>query len=265
MACSRLLTFHHAGDWGHGDVVVEWVGEGRRRVAEVEETIEQTWAAATGDKSVHLFDGPMCRLERAEVTDGGRRLRLSLSHTSYKPFFGTNLRHPELAARFGTDVMANPLGVSPALETADAFLLLGRRNDRVAYYPNRVHPFAGALEARDGADVFAAVRRELDEELHLSPADVPELRCTGLVEDAALRQPELVFAARSVLTRQEIARRLDPTEHRETVATPAQGQAIAGAIGDPALTPVAVASLLLWGRLRLGEEWYRRMKTMSDE
>jgi hypothetical protein len=48
--------------------------------------------------------------------------------------------------------------VSPALLTADGFLMMGRRNASVAYYPNRVHPFAGALDPGD-ADMFAAVRR----------------------------------------------------------------------------------------------------------
>ena len=92
----------------------------------------------------------MCRLERWTVSPDGSRLRLSLSETSYKPFYGTNMSHPELADRFGADVMANPVGVSPALETADGYLLLGRRNSAVAYYPGRLHPFAGCWRARPG-------------------------------------------------------------------------------------------------------------------
>ena len=46
------------------------------------------------------------------------------------------------------DCLANPVGVSPALLSADNFLIMGRRNASVAYYPNRIHPFAGALEPR---------------------------------------------------------------------------------------------------------------------
>jgi 8-oxo-dGTP pyrophosphatase MutT (NUDIX family) len=175
---------------------------------------------------------------------------------SYKPFFGTNMSHPQLEDRFGPDVMANPVGVSPALQTCDGFLLLGRRNASVAYYPGRVHPFAGALEPRDGGDVFAAVRRELREELSLDDAGVPEVRLTGLVREPALRQTELIFRARCRLTRGEIAARVGAEEHHGVVAVAAAPHHVAAALADPALTPVAVAALLLWGRAEFGDEWF---------
>ena len=172
-AAANVPEFLRAGDWGPGDVEVEWVASTRRVVPEVEALIERAWAEATARPGAHLFDGPACRLERWEVSPDGTRLRLALSHTSYKPFFGTNMSHPELADRYGPEVMANPVGVSPALETSDGMLLLGRRNGAVAYYPNGVHPFAGALDPADGGDVFRAVRRELAEELALTEPEVP--------------------------------------------------------------------------------------------
>jgi 8-oxo-dGTP pyrophosphatase MutT (NUDIX family) len=227
-------------------------------VPEVEEAIERAWAAARARPGVHLFDGPMCRLERWEVSGDGRRLRLALSETSYKPFFGTNMSHPELADRFGPEVMANPVGVSPALETSDGFLLLGRRNGAVAYYPNRVHPFAGALDPKDGGDLFAAVRRELREELSLEEADVPEVRCTGVASDPALRQTEFIFRARCTVPRQAVESRLDAQEHRGVVAIPATQDTVMTAARDPVLTPVAVAALLLWGRGAFGDSWFTR-------
>src|SRR6476619_7334639 len=100
------------------------------------------------------------------------------------------MTNPQLADRFGADVLANPVGLSTALETSDGFLLMGRRNERVAYYPGRLHPFAG-------------FRRELGEELSLDEPDVPLIRCTGIVEDVALRQPELIFRVECALTRKE--------------------------------------------------------------
>lgn len=248
-----MLTFRATGDWGPGQVSLGWAERSsRREVPEVERIIEETWARVSGRPGVHLFDGPMCRLESFDAS--GDVLDLSLSHTSYKAFVGTNLEHPHLADPFGPGVMANPLGVSALLETADGYLMLGRRNASVAYYPNRVHPFAGALEPRDGADPFAAVYRELAEELSLSRDAVTGLRCRGLVEDSALRQPELVFHATSSRRRAEVEDLLDRVEHHGTWAV--QVGRIDRAIGDPALTPVAVASLLLWGRARLGTEWF---------
>ena len=261
-----MFTTRHAGNWPEGAVETRWAEApataARPPVPEVEAAIERAWAEALARPGVHLFDGPMCRLESSSVGPDGR-LRLVLSATSYKTFLGTNLTHPELADRHGPQVLANPVGVSALLESADAdpFLLLGRRNDSVAYYPARVHPFAGALEPRDRSDVFAAVRRELREELSLDPADAADLRCVGLVEDNALRQPELVFLARCRLTRALLESRLDPVEHRGAYAVEANAPAIEAALSDRALTPVAAAALLLWARVRLadGERWFRRL------
>lgn len=253
-----MLTFLQIGDWGPGDVGVECVPSGRRIVPEVEALIQRAWADAVARPGVHLFDGPMCRLERWGVSPDGNRLQLALSETSYKPFFGTNMSHPELEDRFGPDVMANPVGVSPALETSDGFVLFGQRNGAVAYYPNRLHPFAGALDPADAGNVFDAVRRELSEELSLSNRDVVDVRCTGLVREPALRQTELVFHARCALTCNQTESRLDTREHGGMVAIPATEEAINSFLADRRLTPVALASLLLWGRVRFGTEWFTR-------
>jgi len=257
-----MLTFHAIGDWSPEQVRATWAAPGRRIVPDVEKVIDAAWQAALRRPGVKLFDGPMCRLEswRASPDD----LTLALSETSYRPFLGTNLSHPELADRYGRQVMADPLGVSPALLTTDGFLLLGRRNAAVAYYPNRIHPFAGALEPRDGGDVFGAVRRELREELCVEESAILDIRCTGLVEDRALRQPELIYRTSTTRTRRQLEEQVRPEEHRDSVAIPAEPDAIAGAVLDPALTPVAVASLMLWGRIRFGEEWFARVRRLSD-
>lgn len=249
-----MLRFLATGDWPPDQLKVRWVEGGRRMVPEVERLIDQAWQVALGRPGVRLFDGPMCRLERWAASP--QRLELDLSVTSYKPFMGTNLSHPELAEQFGRDVMANPVGVSPALHTADNYLMLGRRNSTLAYYPGRTHPFAGALEPRDQGDLFAAVRRELAEELSLGDADVAEVRCTGIAEDVALRQPEMLFRVRTTLTRRQIETQVHAEEHGGSVAVPGTPESVEQVIGDPTLTPVAVASLLLWGRVTFGKEWF---------
>jgi 8-oxo-dGTP pyrophosphatase MutT (NUDIX family) len=250
-----MLRFHQTGNWAAGQVSISWIPERRRIEPQVEAAIERAWAGALARPGVHLFDGPMCRLESWDSQHD--RLSLVLSRTSYKAFLGTNMTHPEFADSFGRDVMANPVGVSPALLTADRFLMLGRRNASVAYYPSRIHPFAGALEP-DDTDLFDAVRRELHEELSLTASDIADIRCTGIVEDIRLRQPELIFAATTTKTRAQIDSQLDRTEHLATWSIPATAPAVADAVVQDRekLTPVAVASLLLWGRLQFGEEWF---------
>jgi hypothetical protein len=233
-----------AGEWSPQQVAVMWSRSTRRIVPEVERAIEQAWSTAQARLGDKLFDGPMCRLERWSASVD--RLELTLSRTSYRPFLGTNLFNATLADTFGRDVLANPVGLSTALETSDGHLVLGRRNDAVAYYPNRVHPFAGALEPAELTDVFAEIRRELREELSLGDTDVTAIRCVGLAEDRSLRQPELIFVAATTRTRREIEAQLDRTEHLAVYAVRAERNDVECAIADPILTPVAAASLTLW-------------------
>src|SRR4051794_39453034 len=257
--------FHAIGDWAPGDVRTRWVRPARVLPAEVRTVIDREWAEALARPGVNLFDGPMCRLESWHADAGGGRLELVLGPTSYKHFLGTNMRRPDLADQFGPTVLANPVGVSAIVQTSDGYLLLGRRNASVAYYPSRIHPFAGSLEPVDsgadasgGPDPFAAVLRELAEELSFSPADVADLRCTGLVEDTALRQPELIFRAATPRTRAAVEAQVARDEHHASVATEATEGGVGRLLQDAALTPVAIAALLLWGRLALGPGWFDR-------
>jgi hypothetical protein len=256
-----MVLFRAFGDWSRARVEVTWSASGRRVLPEVEAAIERAWADQSARLGARLFDGPMCRLERWSATP--RRLELSLSRTSYKPFLGTNLYNASLADRFGADVLANPVGLSTALQTSDGWLLLGRRNDSVAYYPNRVHPFAGALEpprAGEMLDPFAEVMRELREELAFTAADVGDIRCIGLIEDPGLRQPELIFRAVAARTRRQIEATLDRAEHHATYAVRAAAADLSRAVADQTLTPVAVGSLALWGRRAFGDDWFASLR-----
>jgi 8-oxo-dGTP pyrophosphatase MutT (NUDIX family) len=249
-----ILRFHAIGQWSQQQVQVDHVPSTCESNSEIDQAVERAWQETNARPGVQLFDGPMCRLESWQAAP--QRLRLALSPTSYKRFLGTNLSHPGLADRFGPQILANPVGVSPALLTADNFLMMGRRNASVAYYPNRIHPFAGALDPTD-ANSFAAVRRELREELSLDDADVPEIYLTGIAEDLSIRQPELIFLARTNRTCQEIEAALDRTEHNAAWSAPASASAIESALrSDDAFTPVAVASLLLYSRIGFGDAYF---------
>ena len=253
-----MLIFHVTGNWTEGQVQISWACGTRATIPDVERVIERTWSDALRQRGIHLFDGPMCRLESWSASPESA-LRLVLSRTSYKAFFGTNMRNLNLADEYGPAVLANPVGVSPALVSSDNFLMLGRRNASVAYYPHRLHPFAGAIEPREDLDVFAEVRRELREELSFDDTDVADIRCTGIVEDVALRQPELIFAARAARTRAQIESQVDRTEHGGTWSIPATRDALERALDAPGeFTPVAIASMLLWGRLSFGDDWFTR-------
>lgn len=259
------LRFHALGWWTR--LPVEWVSSTHRIPDAVQPRIEQAWRDARSKPGVRLFDGPMCRLESWATGRDAHTLVLRLSRTSYKQFLGTNLACPELADRLGTSSLANPVGVSPLLLTRDGFAMLGRRNATVAYYPNRVHPFSGALEPADPLDVPGEVRRELREELGFEDADVEQLACTGIAEDVSIRQPELIFAVRSTRTRDEVRRMVRRDEHHgsfDCVASPGDFERVLLGLssGGGEFTPVAIASMLLWGRQEWGRSWFDRLSRL---
>jgi hypothetical protein len=247
------LRIQATGYWKPSDVVTRWVENRRPMHPDVEKAIQEAWDQAQQNGPPKLFDGPMCRLERVVANE---KLELDLSPTSYRNFWGTNLNNACLAERFGASAMANPVGLSCALESADGYLIMGRRNDSVAYYPSRVHPFAGSLEPSHPVDIFAQMRRELEEELGFSDSDVAQMACIGLVEDASIGQPELIFAVKSKRKRAEIEQMLVPTEHDAVLAVQASAKGLEEALNNSALTPVAQGMILLWGRHRYGVAWF---------
>jgi 8-oxo-dGTP pyrophosphatase MutT (NUDIX family) len=219
--------------------------------------IDHAWEIAAARPGVHLFDGPLCRLEKFHDDDAG--LHLSLSRTSYRLFMGTNGNHPQWAEQYGQQVMANPVGTSVALVSADGQLVFGRRSTAVALYPGFAHPFGGTMEpTNDGSpvDVLEEIRRELREEAGITHHDLTDLRIIALIEDLHLRQPELVYAARTSLTASEIAQRLDHHEHTACWLLPDQREAIdATLFGKETITPVLAGVLLAWGWRRFGDDW----------
>jgi len=217
--------------------------------------IERVWMMMGQKPAVHLFDGPMCRLE--SFSADSKELRMVLSETSYKSFAGTNMHNPQFGTQYGESAMANPLGISVALISADGLLTMGRRNERVAYYPGRIHPFAGALEPEDGLEVFAAVGRELDEELGLAGEELREAKCLGMAEDRGLAQPELICYAEVGRTLEELRGGVDEVEHDAIVEIAVSKDSFERELNSAKLyTPIALATILLCGRERFGNEWF---------
>jgi 8-oxo-dGTP pyrophosphatase MutT (NUDIX family) len=233
------------------------VASGLRLTPELESQITRAWDEALRQRGVHLFDGPLCRLENATVD--ARGLHLRMSPTSYRVFMATNGRHPQWADDYGPQVMANPVGTSVALRSADGMLMFGRRSQRVALYPGFAHPFGGTMEPTiDGTplDVLGEMRRELEEEAGITRTDLTDLRVIALIEDRHLRQPELVYAARSTLTSDEIAARLDAQEHTACWLLPDEQGAIEAVLsGAEPITPVLAGTLLAWGWRCFGDAW----------
>ena len=110
--------------------------------------------------------------------------------------------------------------------------------------------------------VYLTGRRELAEELSFADADVRDIACTGVAEDIAICQPELIFTAWSNRTRAQIEAAFDRTEHHATWSTPATAEGIEAAVrSDEVFTPVAIAAMLLYGRAAFGEAFFNHFQT----
>ena len=236
------VTWLARGDWGPAQVEAELAAQPFAASQEVQRLADADWDIALIEASRlgrTLFDGPLLRCD--EFTVDGERLRLRLSRTAYRMFWGTNVRRPDLPDRDRAD----PLGTSAVIETSDGFLVLGRRSPRMALHPNRIHPFGGCVEPPRGGqpDVFSEIAREIAEECHLTGCG---LRLRALVRDPDLRQPELLFTATTPLVRAEVLARIDPEEHHDSWSCPASQPGVQAALEDPELTPVAAAQLVAW-------------------
>ncbi|HEY3246527.1 MAG TPA: NUDIX hydrolase [Phycisphaerae bacterium] len=260
------------GRFEPGQVRVEWIDQPRPTTALLETLIVDTWCekqAHAAQNGQLLYNGALARLIALNVQSdpgGARQLRLLAGPTDYRDFVGTNLYNAHLLATLGSEFFSNPIGTTAAVITSDGYLLYGRRNLRVAFHGGYLHTFGGGLEPADRDDdgtfdVFAALRRELREELHLAERDVAHLICTGVVRDVQIHQPEVLFDAYVGLPRREILERWDPEalhqEHQAIEFCHDEPDALVPFIHRAGkIAPVAIASLLLHGRLNWGQDWY---------
>ncbi len=261
------------GPFERGQVSVRWSDERRPTNALLETLIDETWrdklASAAANKQ-HLFNGALVRLIDLKVgrssPQGQAELRLTVGPSDYRDFVGTNLYNAHLLATLGRVCFSNPVGTTATIITRDGWLLYGRRNDRVAYHAGYLHTFGGGLEPADrdedgSLDMFAALARELREELKVTDREIGSAVCVGVVRDTQIHQPEVLFDVYVSATRADLLERHHP------LAEDQEHAAIEGCLDDPdaivpfitragKIAPVAAAALLLHGRLNWGLDWY---------
>ncbi len=255
------------GPYSRDRVTVTWSDETRPTTEQVEQFIETFWRrltdAARTDDTI-LFNGPLCRLVDYQVAPD--RLSLTLGPTDYRTFIGTNLHNAHLRYSHGPEMLANPVGVSAVVITRGDYIVMGRRSRKVAYHAERIHPAGGCVEPPTGdgrrPDPFATVVTELNEELGLTADQVSHSICLGLIRDKHIVQPELIFDVSVDATVDEIrtARHsaTSEDEHSELLVLRDHPAGVVAfmEMHAAALTPVAMASLLLHGLHHWGGGWF---------
>ncbi len=237
----------------------------RKREPMVESAINATWDAIEHERAAvgqQLYNGRLARLVSWTACDNAAKL--TVADTDYKSFLGTNLHNAHLHATFGDACFANAIGTSALILTRDGCIVMGRRSTKVAFHAGYLHTIGGMLEEpdRDGDtyDVFAAMRREIREELNITDDEITDVRCTGLVRDTTIIQPELIFDAAVNLTVDQIRERFNAEtdeEHSALESVREDPEAVLPFIDNAGkIAPIAVAALMLHGRLTWGNTWY---------
>jgi len=258
------------GAFGPGQLAVLWRDERRPPHAALEAMIAEAWERCrrkAEQSGALLFNGPLGRYLRHRVEAG--RLVVEVGPTDYADWMGTNYCNWPRGGEFGWELYSNPIGTTATLITSDGWLLYGRRSRRVACLAGYIHTFGGCLEPderrADGTfDVFESVLRELKEELDLAAADVTRMVCLGLIRDATIRQPELIFDTHVRQSRGQIEALLRPDDpHAEHDAIVALRDEPAAAVpfirSADRIAPVAVGAICLHGRRSFGEAWYAQV------
>ncbi|MFO0971914.1 MAG: hypothetical protein U1A27_00540 [Phycisphaerae bacterium] len=239
----------------------------RSTTPELEAIIAREWEARLAiaqQRDQSLYDGRLVRYRSHLQREDG--LAICTGPTGYREFVGTNLYHADRLDEFGWERFANPIGTTATLETADGFLVFGRRSQRVAFHGGHVHTIGGTLETVDvrpdgTVDVFASVLRELHEEAGLSAAALESFDCVGLIRDREIVQPELLFEGRTRLRLAELMAAMRGAEaadeHVALVALPAAPAAVVPFLCQRRpIAPVACGALLLSGAARWGQKWF---------
>jgi 8-oxo-dGTP pyrophosphatase MutT (NUDIX family) len=244
-----------------------WSDAPRPSAPGVEEMIARTWEAESAvaqEEGRKLFNGRVGRLVELAASDAALSFRLG--DTCYRDFLGTNLFHAAQVARLSSSFLANALGISALVLTRDGFAALGRRSRKVVIHAELLHTFGGLLEEADrtaqGYDLVKSIKRELEEELGVGPADLSAIAVIGLVRDRAIQQPELIFEIILTLTRNELIAKFGAShddEHTslEFVADDPDA-AVAFLRQTSKITPVAQVALLLHGKYAWGTPWYEQ-------
>jgi hypothetical protein len=244
---------------------IVWCDESQAATPELDRLVEVVWRRqlkASRRAGVHLFNGRLVRYLRHTQENG--TLRVEVGATDYARFMGTNYLNWHRGDEFGWERFSNPLGTSANIITSDGWLVLGRRNEKVACHAGYVHSLGGSIEAAerraDGTfDAFASMRRELAEEAKIVNDEIEELICLGLIRDPHVRQPELIFNATVRMTREEVAGRIQSAddEHVGVEACRDLPEAIETFIRTtPRVAAVAAGGLCLHGRRMWGGAWF---------
>jgi len=259
------------GSFPPGHVLVDYTQQARPTTPAIELMINEAWERTRvecSQRNAICYDGFLVRWISHGICDG--KLHITAGPTGFKDCVGTNYYNGHRVSDIGYDHFSNPIGSTATVISSDGWLIYGRRSQRVVYHAGYLHTFGGALEKADlqpdgQIDVFAAITRELSEELSLEPHEIESMICLGIIHDREIWQPELLFDVHVRLDADTIKARLTGEQALE------EHQAIETLLDTPdavvpfirqavPIAPVCVGAICLHGLCRWGQEWYKETR-----
>jgi len=267
-SASAILVAAPPGGFPASVVEVQWQRDPLPLSAAAARRMSEQWQACLTHAAARqstLFDGPItCLVEaRHAGTPDQPQVLLRLAPGSYKAFVVTRLHDRAWFEAHAPESLTLALGNSVLLTHGNE-ALLGIRSQNVSAYAGRAHLIGGVLETLDTPAYPASVEgliahlmAELREEVHIAPQDLapryplPHLtpawpRLLGIFYDHALGQPECIWRWETETPLNDIARRIDRTEHDSHVIL-TKGN-ISGEARER-LTPLAREACDAWSQL----------------
>lgn len=190
---------------------LRYVAASRSLPPEVVDIVEREWRNHPLSTEPAAASRPLCRYLRHELTPD--ETVIYVGDTTYAEAYGTNVRNPALAERYGIDVLSNALSVSGLLMTRDREVVVLRRSGRVHDKKGQWHTVAGHVEPLDGLDPLLTLRREMLEELPGAAGHIANETAVALIRPLDTLKPELCYLMTTDLRRSDAERLQVDFEH----------------------------------------------------
>jgi len=154
--------------------------------------VDDYWAHI---KEPHIFNGELVRLNEIELDTSS--LLLGLSLTNYATLLYSNAHIDLILKTWGRKYLANALGISAVVVTADKKIVLMKRSKNVGEFPDCWDVFGGHIDKPGKGckpDVYSAMKKELFQELALDESEY-FLEFLAVVKAFINQKPEMIFCA----------------------------------------------------------------------
>lgn len=179
---------------------LEYTYEHHVVLPEIRNIINKAWlqklSQVTGTSAGVADVFPLYRYKSHKISNSD--LTIYLGATDYRETYGTNIANPNLATKYGPDVLGNALAICGLILGSDNSILLFRRSEIVHEKPGWWHTIGGHLERSklhvlQHPDPSYLLRHEVEEELPNTHVSIISMKPVCFVRPTASHKPEICY------------------------------------------------------------------------